>query len=109
MTHPEMFCAAGLFTGFLYPSDKPEERPAYLKALDDAETFNREVPVFFRAMGLDEVSIPLFQEESAICDAKGIHYIAQNYPGGHEWRMWRRCFYEFVQLIFTDQIERGEN
>ncbi len=101
MEHPELFSAAGLFTGIFSPMGDTLSQ-SYMKALDDAEAFNAAYPIFFRCMGLQEVSIPLFAEESAYLDSKGIRYIEGKYPGAHEWRTWRRCFYEFAKLIFRD-------
>ncbi|MBQ3880246.1 MAG: hypothetical protein II727_08050, partial [Oscillospiraceae bacterium] len=71
-----------------------------LKALDDAETFNREVNPFFGAIGDHEVSLPLFENERAYCKEKGIHYIQKIYPGYHEWRVWRAAFCDYAQLVF---------
>jgi enterochelin esterase-like enzyme len=99
MEHPELFSAAGLFTGFLPPRAPASDFP-YLKALDDADYFNREVKVFFRAMGDQEPSIPLFASETKMCDEKGIRYIEKIYPGAHEWRVWRCCAHDFLQLVF---------
>lgn len=101
MENLDLFGAAGLFTGFLYPDKNPEELE-YLKALDDSETFNREIKVFYRAMGLEERSLPMFREENRMCDEKGITCVVSNPLGGHEWRTWRRCAWEFLQLIFKE-------
>ncbi len=100
MERPEVFSYAGLFTGFLAPRHHGIRPQPYLKALDDAETFNNNIKVFFRAMGEQEASIPLFEEETALCEEKGIHYIARTYPGRHEWRVWRRAIKDFLELIF---------
>ena len=98
MRHMDLFAYAGLFTGFLYPFRPVEENDFHV--LDDAETFNREVKVFFRAMGDQEVSIPLFGKEREICAERGVHTIEKIYPGGHEWRVWRNSAHDFLQLIF---------
>ncbi len=73
-----------------------------LKALDDAETFNREVDPFFGAIGDREVSLPLFEKERAYCAEKGVHYIQKIYPGYHEWRVWRAAFRDYAQMVFRN-------
>jgi enterochelin esterase-like enzyme len=99
MEHPELFIAAGLFTGFLPPRAPASDFP-YLKALDNAESFNKQVKLFFRAMGDQEPSIPLFASETKMCDEKGIRYVEKIYPGHHEWRVWRNCAHDFLKLVF---------
>ncbi len=101
MEYPGVYAYAGMFTGFLAPRHGGVIRPQpYLSALDNAEEFNRNMKLFFRAMGNEEPSIPLFKEESELCDAKGIRYVARTYPGRHEWRVWRRAVSDFLELIF---------
>ena len=102
MENLDLFGAAGLFTGYSHPHFKGMVTPPqpWLKALDDAETFNREIKVFFGAMGDKEISIPLFEQEHEDCKKKGIHYIQKKYPGYHEWRVWRAASHDFFQMIF---------
>ena len=102
MAHYDVFGSAGLFTGYTYPPvpGLSRDQSEQLRALDDAETFNREVEPFFGAIGDQEVSLPLFEQERAYCAEKGIHYIQKIYPGTHEWRVWRAAFHDYAQLIF---------
>ena len=94
----DVFGAAGLFTGFLYPSKPVEDfDPAPFR---DAERFNSAYRVFFRAMGDQETSIPLFAHERKLCQQYGIHTVEKIYPGEHEWRVWRNALHDFLQLIF---------
>jgi len=97
MDHPDMFCAAGLFTGYTAPWGDPMP---HLKALDNAEYFNKEVKVFFRAIGDQETSFDIIKNETKICAEKGINTIEKVYPGAHEWRVWRNAAHDFLQLIF---------
>ena len=105
MAHYDVFGSAGLFTGYTYPvmpGYATRSQAEQLKALDDAETFNREVNPFFGAIGDREVSLPLFEKEREYCREKGIRYIQKIYPGYHEWRVWRAAFHDYAQLIFRD-------
>ena len=102
MTRYDLFSAAGLFTGYTYPvmmGRKPGPQP-YEAILDDAETFNREVKLFYRAIGADEPSLPLIQEEDRLCAEKGINTVSTVFPGEHEWYVWRAASHEFFQLLF---------
>ncbi|MBP1555369.1 MAG: hypothetical protein J6Z24_04195 [Oscillospiraceae bacterium] len=103
MEHYDVFGSAGLFTGYTWPviqGRTEEEHEKQYRALDDVETFNREVEPFFGAMGDLEISIPLFRKEGETCREKGINYIQKIYPGHHEWRVWRAAFHDYAQLLF---------
>ena len=104
MAHYDVFGSAGLFTGYTYPvmAGSSRDQSEQLKALDDAEKFNREVDPFFGAIGDHEVSLPLFEKEREYCKAKGINYIQKIYPGYHEWRVWRAAFHDYAQIVFRN-------
>ena len=105
MEHFDVFGSAGLFTGWTWPEIQgrtDEEHEKQYRALDDAETFNREVDPFFGAIGSLEISLPLFEKERVICREKGINYIQKVYPGHHEWRVWRAAFHDYAQLVFRN-------
>ncbi len=94
----DLFCAAGLFTGYLWPQKDPATFPHEI--FDDNEKFNRELKVLFRAMGDKETSIPLFQYEHEKLTEKGVNFIEKIYQGEHEWRVWRNAAHDFLKLIF---------
>ena len=108
MEHTDMFTAAGLFSAFTSPRKSMTdfdhlsslENAKYLKAMDNAEYFNKEVKLFFRSVGDQEESVKTFEGEKKLCDEKGINYVERIYPGAHEWRVWRRAAYDFMQLVF---------
>ena len=55
MTRYDLFSAAVVYRLYIpgYDGEKPGPQP-YEAILDDAETFNREVKLFYRAIGADE-------------------------------------------------------
>ena len=108
MERPDVFGAAGLFTGYTWPvmPGHPTKEQPWTEALKDAETFNREVHPFFGAIGDREVSLPLFEQERVFCREQGVNYIQKIYPGTHEWRVWRAAAHDFFQLLFRP--EKGE-
>lgn len=107
--HPEMFAYAGLFSGFMTDFIQGSEldmiqRPAgkneHLRILDDRQAFSQAFRVFFRAMGTEDVFMEHFLRDDALCREKGISHIRKTYEGAHDWNVWRRCIYDFSQLIF---------
>jgi enterochelin esterase-like enzyme len=79
---------------------RPIKEQPWLNALNDAETFNREVNPFFGAIGDQEVSLPLFENERVFCREKGVNYIQKIYSGAHEWRVWRIAVHDFFRMLF---------
>jgi enterochelin esterase-like enzyme len=106
LLHPELFAWAGIFSGFVQPVLGLAKRTDYLGALDDTARFAADYRLFFRAIGLADPFYESFTADSALMAAKGLapaacaaHRIA-TYPGSHEWNVWRRCIYDFLQLVF---------
>jgi len=111
LSHPDMFCAAGVFSGFmsnfmegsfLDAVKRPEGNSNYLSFLDDAEKANAAFKPFFRAMGENDPFFEVFKKDDAICAEKGFNPIRKIYPGTHDWNVWRLCIRDFAQLIFKD-------
>ena len=106
MKNPDLFKYAGVFSGFVSPLPGIPAGDSHLRALDDAVKFNNDFRVFFRANGVDdELSAVLFEKDSRLFREKGLspgqsNHIEKIYPGGHEWNVWRKCLYDFLQLIF---------
>lgn len=98
LTHPELFGYVGLFSGFLRML-WTEEQP-HLKGLDDARAFERNYRVFYRAMGNEDVFLPVFHEDDVILEQRGIQTLRKLYNGKHEWQVWRACIQDFLPLIF---------
>ena len=101
LSHPELFGYAGVFSGFLRApwGDDPE---AYLRILDDGETFNSSYRVFYRAMGTEDQFFGRFLEDDEMLKGKPAQMLRRTFPGGHDWGVWRRCIHDFLPLIFRD-------
>jgi enterochelin esterase-like enzyme len=103
--HPELFRAIGLFSGFL--SDplggyNDHLAPERLAAFRDSGTY------LFRIIGDEDPFMPVFVNDDGILAAAGIDCDRRIYHGNHEWNVWRRCFVDFVRLVFgTDRPEAG--
>lgn len=110
--HPELFCALGIFSGFLHDWIQGSELDMvsrgrgdnrHLAILNDRERFDAAFDVFFRAMGEDDPFFVLFRSDDKRCEKAGIRQIRRIYPGTHDWNVWRLCLRDFAQLIFKKQ------
>ena len=108
-THPEYFCALGVFSGFVTDMmqgtelDMVDRGPgdnAHLRILDDAESFARAFPVFFRAIGDEDPYKNYFDEDDQMLEARHIAHTRRIYHGIHDWNVWRQCIRDFAQMIF---------
>ncbi len=111
MKHPDMFCALGVFSGFVTDIlqggvlDKIDRGPSdniHLKILDDSENFAKQFKVFFRAIGEEDPFLPFFKKDDAMLEEKNIKHTRTIYRGSHDWNTWRRCIYDFAQMIFKE-------
>lgn len=100
--HPELFGWIGLFSGFMRNYIGVEDVGAeHLSGLlADPEAFSKENRLFFRAMGKQDAFFGYFMEEDQLCEDYQIRQVRRVYEGGHDWNVWRRCAYEFLQLLF---------
>lgn len=98
----DMFGWIGLFSGFMKNYIGVEEADgSHLKALlADPQKFNDKNRILFRAIGKEDVFFPFFMEEDQLCEDYQIRQVRRIYEGGHDWNVWRKCAYEFLQLIF---------
>lgn len=106
LTHPELFSAVGLFSGFMRAlyDDSPESL-AHLAGLKDPEQFAKDFKVFFRAVGDRDNLKERFAMDDTLCARYGIdklpnyhRYIYANQF--HEFGAWRRALHDFAPLLF---------
>lgn len=111
LTHPELFCALGIFSGFMHDwiqgseLDMVQRGPgddAHLTLLQDRERFDREFEVFFRAIGDVDPLKPYFDADDVLCEQAGIRQIRKIYSGTHDWNVWRQCFRDYCKTLFQD-------
>lgn len=109
--HPELFSEIGIFSGpfrdWIRGLDQqnrvkhPPMHQSYLKILENPAFFAG-LHTFFRAIGDRDPFLEFFLEEDEILRERGIASIRKTYPGIHDWNVWRRCLYDFAQLIFRE-------
>lgn len=93
----DIFAYAGLFSGFMRDimnSDSSHLDDQYVK------TYNKNMKLFFRAMGTEDHFWGEFLEDDEICNEKGLICIRKSYQGDHEWQVWRKCIKDFLELVF---------
>ncbi|MBP3656340.1 MAG: hypothetical protein J6K32_06555 [Clostridia bacterium] len=114
LTHPELFGALGMFSGFVRMDTKtPFFSCPHLRALrDDPDYIRANYDVFFRSIGEKDVYLPVFLEdrrhltELGCSDAPCWHEIV--YDGlTHDWGAFRRALRDFAQLIFRPASPEG--
>lgn len=95
--HSQYFSYVGVFSGFV---------ENFLTGKDNhltktkCEEFKKNIKLFYRAIGMDDEYISHFQDDDMFLEKKEIPCVRRIFEGGHEWKVWRRCFYDFIQLIF---------
>lgn len=108
-SHPELFASLGIFSGFVSdmitgsPLDMAHDEPgdnAHLAILEDSEAFEKTFQVYFRAMGDEDPFWEHFAGDDRLLEDKKIPQVRRVYKGTHDWNVWRRCFYDFAQMIF---------
>ena len=97
MEHQELFAYCGLFSGFMH--DFLSQNNNHLRE-ENLATFNSNMKVFFRAMGECDAFIQSFYDDDKFVEEHDIHCIRKLYSGTHEWKVWRRCLWDFAQLLF---------
>ena len=71
-------------------------------SLENLEHFKENVRLFFRGIGEDDLYYGFFQKDDAFFENNCIICERRIYKGNHEWKVWRRCLYDFVQMIFKE-------
>ena len=102
--HPELFSEVGIFSGFLHDwISTDEDANAHLTALQGGSAFRNQFHTFFRAMGEHDPFYQKFIEDDRLLAACGVPTTRKIYPEGiHDWNVWRRCLYDFAQMIFQN-------
>lgn len=106
LSHPEVFSALGLFSGFMRASIAvPFKEPEHLKPLCKNPDYIRDnYRVFFRAMGTLDAHYDRFIADNAELDALGCRengITERVYEGlTHDWGAFRRAMRDFAKLLF---------
>jgi len=101
LNHLDTFSHLGVFSGAMFVIKPFSELP---EPLNDAENFNRRVPVFFFSsgtVGSDERICATLKDFCQKAEEAGVKTIFYESKGTqHEWMTWRRSLYQFLPLLF---------
>ena len=95
----DKFAYIGGFSGAGMFNPETELKTVYNGAFANSADFNKKVKVFFLGIGSHEG-----QRTKTLSDAftkagiNNTYYVSEN--TAHEWLTWRRCLYQFTQLLF---------
>ena len=95
----DKFSYIGGFSGAGMFNPETELTTVYNGVFKDPESFNKKVHAFFLGIGSEEGShIKSLSDALTKAGIKNVYYES---PGtAHEWLTWRRCLYNFAQLLF---------
>ena len=101
---PETFSKVGVFSTGLFGGiseastlDLETEIPGIFSK---TEEFNKLFDLFFIACGEQDPRIEHTLKIVSHMHENGVNVHFESYPGGHEWQVWRKSFYNFAQNIF---------
>lgn len=98
-THPELFDYVGIFSGFVQDAltgstdHVTDERLTYMAG---------QKKLIFRAMGDEDRHFARFESDDELLERYQVPHIRKLYHGKHEWKVWRWCFCDFVEMIFKE-------
>ncbi len=99
LTHQDLFCAVGLFSGFLsnpLSGENGHLSPKNLAAFKESGIY------LFRAIGDKDPFLPTFLADDDLLKTAGIPNDRRIYPGDHEWNVWRQCLVDFTAHLFEE-------
>lgn len=100
----ELFSYIGIFSGFIenfLTNENSHMKPEYFIE------FKKNNRLCFRAIGDKDVFMEHFLLDDKLLEKNQISCVRKIYDGMHEWKVWRRCFVDFVQLLFQDENQGG--
>ena len=99
--HSELFSYVGVFSGFV--QDILTQNQSHLTE-KNKESFRGNNKLFFRGIGAEDRFIDFFKSDDEFLEKSKIKCERKIYKGDHEWKVWRRCLYDFAQLILEKII-----
>ena len=112
LSQPDLFSSLGVFSaGLKYqtPGADPEKPSVvsydFSKLFENAEVFNASIRLLYYGFGRDESGI--FDPDTTHLTRmieEGYHIRFNVFPGFHEWDVWRKCAYEYLQKLFQWKV-----
>lgn len=96
----ELFSYVGVFSGFV--QDILTKNQSHLTE-ENIDSFQANIKWFFRGIGDEDQFIDFFKSDDVFLENSKLECEKKIYKGGHEWKVWRRCLYDFAQKIFKEK------
>ena len=103
---PDTFANVGVFSTGMFGGiqgasnfDLEKEVPGILT---DTHKFNQQFDVFFVTCGEQDPRIEYTRDIVNKMRKSNVEVRFNSYPGDHEWQVWRKSLYEFVQYLFRN-------
>ena len=104
LKHSELFSYVGIFSGFIENFLTQENSHLNPEYFTEFKKINR---LCFRAIGDKDIFMEHFLLDDQLLEKNQISCVRKIYDGMHEWKVWRRCFADFVQMLFRDEGQGG--
>ncbi|MCQ2227672.1 MAG: hypothetical protein MJZ01_07190 [Bacteroidales bacterium] len=99
MTNLDKFSYLGSFSGAIFSLAGGDIKKAYDGVFADAANVNKKLHKIFIGTGTEEnLGSKAVSEKLTAAGVNNVYYESQG--TAHEWLTWRRCFNQFVQIIF---------
>jgi enterochelin esterase family protein len=108
LQHPEVFAtigvfSSGLFGGVGFMADREFDAEAQIPGLlTQAESFNERLTLFYISVGRQDPRIENTKKAVATFKQHGLEVQYNDFPGGHEWQVWRKSLHDFSQRLFKE-------
>jgi enterochelin esterase family protein len=105
MAHPDQFAYVGVFSSgiasFRQNTNAVEEfEQRYQKTLDDKESFNKGVKLFWFSIGAKDFLHKANDDAMDVMKRHGIRFTSNESEGGHTWINWRHYLNQFAPMLF---------
>jgi enterochelin esterase family protein len=105
MAHPDQFAYIGVFSAGIASFRQntnavAEFEQRYQKTLDDKESFNKNVKLFWFSIGAKDFLHKANEDAMDVMKRHGIHFSSNESEGGHTWINWRHYLSQFAPMLF---------
>ncbi|MCM1504566.1 MAG: alpha/beta hydrolase-fold protein [Muribaculum sp.] len=94
---------SGIFGGIAFPGSEPpvfdpeKEMPGLISERD---RYNRDLNLFYISVGTEDPRSKATKEAVADMRSKGLDLEFAEFPGAHEWKVWRKSLNDFAPRLF---------
>ena len=106
LQNPDIFASVGVFSSGLFGGvgfmvDREFDAEAQIPGLlTRARSFNDQLDLFYISVGQQDPRITNTKKAVVTLREHGLEVQYNDFPGGHEWQVWRRSLHDFAQKLF---------